>query len=571
MCGICGVYVLSHEGLPDIAAVLETLGIERIVAERIVEQSPAASALNFLLVPSNNRGHDSSGIVTFDGKSYHSHRGMGFAKDVFYHGNSELHIKTLENLVGDVAIGQDRYATTGLPKKQNIQPFEPLDIEGLPPITVAHNGNIVNEKSLRGRLRNAEKNGKRIPLRSTTDSELIMNSLILSYEPNLPIEEIVSRALKEEREFLGAYSLIGLVDGHLFAVRDSRGYWPLHMARLGNLIVFNSEIVPIKKFIRAANYKPQRLDFIKSVGRGELEVINGDSLETHVRVLFRGMEFSEVERRCAFDYLYLLSHDDPEVRKFRRGCGKLSWEKFGIRGNKEDYIVTPVPNSGVEYAKGYSKASGIKYARLIRRKKDVRTFQEPTPEAQIRTAEDKYRFLKSYEGLKVVLTDDSIVRRTTMTYIVKQMRIRGVDELHVRIGAPPIITPCYLGIHTPTRDELLAHHVNEAQIEQYFACIFYGVDYERDTLISLLKEGKSIEQIVAQSVIENKNYLKDPKLREVKEGKFSLKYPSSDDLREAFDRTGLNAQTKCYACMMPNWDGYPEEFRQHLPKISSSK
>ena len=286
-------------------------------------------------------------------------------------------------------------------------------------------------------------------------------------------------------------------------------------------------------------------------------------------MFFDGREFPDLESRCAFDYLYLLSHDDPEVRKFRRACGELSWENFKVPGNKEEYVVTYAPNSGLEYARGYSKASGIRYARLIKRKKDIRTFQEPTPEAQIRSAEDKYLFLKSYECLKVIIKDDSIVRRTTMTYIVKEMRKRGVDELHIRIGTPPIITPCYLGIHTPTRDELLAHHLNEVQIEQYFACIFYGVDYERDSLISLLNDGKSIEQIVAQSVRDNKNYLEDPRMREIKEGKFSLKYPSLNDLKEVFDRTGLNAQTKCYACMMPNWDGYPKKFREYLPKLTA--
>lgn len=249
--------------------------------------------------------------------------------------------------------------------------------------------------------------------------------------------------------------------------------------------------------------------------------------------------------------------------------GKLLWEDFGVPGNKEDYVVSPIPNSGVEYAKGYSKASGIKYVRLIRRKNEIRTFQEPTPEAQIKSAEDKYWFQKSYEGLKGILTDDSIVRKTTMTYIIKEMRIRKVDELHVRIGAPPIITPCYLGVHTPTRDELLAHHLNEAQVEQYFASIFYGVDYDRDTLISLVKGGNSIEQIVAQSVRDDKNYLDDPRMREVREGKFSLKYPSLNNLEEAFERAGLNAETKCYACMMPNWDGYPKEFIPYLPKLKA--
>tara|TARA_Y100000031_G_C8254047_1_gene402273 strand:- start:24701 stop:26383 length:1683 start_codon:yes stop_codon:yes gene_type:complete len=559
------VYILHKEGLPDIAAALETLGLEREVAEKIVENgSVAASVLDFHLCNSTNRGYDSSGIVTFDGQSNQTHRDLGSAEEVYHHDDPEKHRKTLEQLVGNIAIGQNRYRTSGIIDTDSVQPFEPID-----GITIAHNGNIVNQIDLR-RFFSDPFVQKKVPLLSTSDSELIRNSLVASYGSKIPIDELVRKAMIEDREFIGAYSVVALIRDQLIAFRDPRAYWPLHMARLGNLIIFNSEVTPIQEFIRATDYKLRRSDFLRSVERGDIETVSNRTITTYTRALMEdGVEVKK--RRCTMDYIYLLMHKNELVMHFRKRSGEILWEHYGLSGDKEEFVVSPVPQSGTFYAHGIRDASGLHYKRIIeKRSKTHKAFLAATPEERLAMKEKKYRLRETYKGMKVMLTDDSVVRNDTLYFLIKKMRLKEVEELHLRIGSPPIKTPCYNGMSTPTRNELLAHHLNRGQIEMYFESIFYGADYDRDTIISKIKKGKTVENIVQDSVIDNQNYLKDPKMREVEKGKFSLKYNTLKMLKSAFKRADLNPDTRCYACMMPGWSGYPNKFKPYLSGLSKA-
>ncbi len=558
MCGVCGVYLLNSDNLLNIARALDSVGLN---GQRIVEKdASAAGVLYFLLRELNNRGHDSTGIVTFDGIGYRSHREMGFAEKVFNQGN-------LETLVGRVGIGNDRYATTGLPKRENIQPFF-LNVENLTDNTMvglalSHNGNITNQQDLRARITEEEQKiwGESL-LASTTDSELILHRLGLELyrNPKTQLEVTVSKTFNEIR---GAYSIMVIVNGNLVGIRDPYGFWPLITAKLGNLVIFSSEEEPIKRFIDASGYSLKSSDFVREVKRGDIEIVSENAFKTYT-----GLFPARKESNCSFDFSYLRSHEDSRIRNFRRFCGIKLWEKFPVEAD----FISPVPNSGIYYAKGISEASGIEYRELISisdkyRTKSGRTFQKPTLEARLDATKEKYEFESSYEGLRLVISDDSIVRSTTQAYIIRELRQRRVAEIHLRIGTPLIVTPCYLGIHTPTKEELIGSSLSEEQLGKYFECIFYGVDYNKDKLMSFIKNGNSVGEIIERSVKDGENYLPE-QLRKFIPGKFSLKYMPTEEYKRSFDLAGLNSETKCYACQITGGKGYPLEIKEDLIKLT---
>ncbi len=568
MCGICGVYILESQELPNIARALDSEGLD---GNRLVEKGAAAAGvLFFLLKHLNHRGHDSTGIVTYDGKKPHFYRGMGFAEDNFNQEN-------LESLIGYVGIGNDRYATTGLPKRENIQPFI-LNLENILGnsefrLAVSHNGNITNEKDLRQIVIEEEQKlfGESL-LTSTTDSELILHMIGLEVYKN-PKNKFENSIIKNLNEVRGAYSIALLINDNLIGLRDLYGFWPLNMAKLGNLIMFSSEEMPINRFIEASDYSLKSSDYIKEIERGKIELITkNNGIPNHT---FR-IQIKQ-EMNCSFDYAYLRSHEDHEIKNFRETSGKILWKLFPVEA---DYVVS-VPKSGIYYAMGLSNESGIPYRQLIgvnERYKNTayRTFLEP--KNRLKNAGTKYTFEDSYEGLKIILTDDSIVRNITTRYLIKEMRKRNIAEIHARLGTPAIKTPCYLGIHTPTKKELIANYLTEEETERYFECIFYGVDYRIDKLASLILKGVPTEDIVKRSVTDGKNYIENEEMRNIKLGQFSLRYmplENSDNtqnysFKHAFDLAGLNSTTKCYACMTQNGRGYPEEIRNDLMSILKS-
>ena len=553
MCGICGVYILGHDNLPDIATALNANGLD---GNKLVENDASAAGILFLLLKwLNHRGPHSSGMVTSDGKKMYSHKEMGFAVDIFYQ-------EILESLKGRIGIGNDRYATTGGILTENIQPFS------LEQIALAHNGNLINERDLRRRIEAEERELFGYErLTSTTDSELMLHRLLIEQtrNPNKKLEKLIGAAYSG---ILGAYSNTIIIGNELVGIKGPSGTWKLNVAKLGDLVLFATEPIAIRKFVEAARYELiPTTDYIREMDAGEIIVVAPPGPRRYLGCLPK-----QPERKCSFDESYLSSHEDEKTMQFRKMIGGFLWERFEVNAN---YIV-PVQNSGIYYAQGLMEKSGIPInGELIGiseeyTKSPKRTFMGATQQLREKGAKDKYVFGKNedYAGKRIILVDDSIVRSTTMRYLITELRKRGVAELHVRLGTPPSKTPCYYGIHTPTKKELIANVlVTEDRVEKYFESIFYGVDYEKHKLVQLIKGGKTIEQIVEKSVQEGKNFLEDPQMMVVQQGKFSLRYLPMADYRRAFKETGFEPDKRCYACMIPNGEGYPTKDRGVLLRM----
>ncbi|MAH32938.1 hypothetical protein CL615_00955 [archaeon] len=566
MCGVCGAYILdhdtlNHEGKLDIAGALNTL--KGIDGERLVDKgATAAGVLYYFLTGLVNRGPDSTGMVIGHDNDLKIHKRMGIAKKAYTQ-------KILENMVGDFGTGHDRYATIGLPRKQNIQPFIDLDV------AVSHNGNLTNQKEQRDMIIKEE---KRIyggsDLTSATDSELIPHKISLEKFTNRAeskslkeLDDIISNALVE---FRGAYSITGMIDESIFAARDPYGRWPLFWAVLDNLVLFSSERQPIMNFIRDSNYQ-LGVSSVKKVQPGEIILVNEDNIYSSLLLMEKYFSKYNIKIRkieeCSFDYSYIRSHKDENIQDFRKIVGGILSDSLP---KDLDYIV-PVPNSGMYYGVGLSEKSGIEIKELIGisekyKNNPTRTFQKSSIKERQKAIKKKYAFNQDdeyYHGKKIALTDDTIVRNLTMFHNIKKLRLKGVSEIHARIGTPAVVTPCFYGVHH-LKEEMIAYRLDKMEVEKYFESIFYGVDYKSEALISKIKKGKSIRKIVEESVKDRRNYLKDKKMREVKDGQFSLEYISHMLYRKAFTDSGLNPDTKCYACQIHNYQGYRKEV---LPDI----
>ena len=407
MCGIFGIY--GH----DEAANITYLGLHAL----------------------QHRGQESAGITSSDGQSLHSHRQMGLVADAF---NAEV----LGRLPGSMAIGQVRYSTAGVSQLKNAQPLTVQYAAGA--LAVAHNGNLVNGQSVRDEL---EQHGA--IFQSDSDTEAIVHLIARGKEPSF--EQNVVQAL---RKVQGAYSLLLLTERQLVAVRDSFGFRPLVLGRLKNAYVLASETTALD-LIEA--------EMIRELEPGEMLVIDE-----------RGMRSSyPFERtrlgRCVFEHVYFAKPDSVLFGMSVYGVR----QRLGMQLAKEHPVdadlVIAVPDSGVPAAIGYSRVSGIPYdIGLIRSHYVGRTFIEP--QQSIRHFGVKLKLSAVHEVLKgqrLVVVDDSIVRGTTSRKIVKMLRAAGAREIHLRISSPPTRWPCYYGIDTPSRQELIASNHSVEEIARF--------------------------------------------------------------------------------------------------------
>jgi amidophosphoribosyltransferase len=412
----------------------EECGIFAIVAH------PEASRLTYLgLYALQHRGQESAGIVSSDGKKLHQHKGMGHVAEVF-------DASRLECLPGDAAIGHVRYSTTGDSSISNAQPILVESWRGQ--IALAHNGNLVNAGALRREL---ERDGA--IFNSTSDSEVILHLLCRSKRRTLV------EAFAEVLHLVhGAYSLVVLTPGCLLVARDPRGFRPLCMGRVEDRYVFASETCAFD-LIDA--------DYVRDVEPGEILLVEGDSIESHFLLP------KEKPAHCIFEHVYFSRPDSivfgRNVMESRRQLGKF----LALECPTAADVVVPVPDSGVSAALGYAQQSGIRFEfGLIRNHYVGRTFIEP--KQAIRNFGVKVKLNPVREILRdkrVVLVDDSIVRGTTSRKIVQIVRAAGAKEIHMRITSPPIIGPCYYGIDTPTKRELIASSKTTEEI-----CRFIGAD-----------------------------------------------------------------------------------------------
>jgi len=415
---------------------------------------PEAANMVYLgLYALQHRGQESCGIVSSDGRVLTSHRQMGLVADAF----KEEVIKRLE---GASAIGHNRYSTQGQSHLKNAQPFVVEYSQG--PIAISHNGNLVNGAVLREEL---ELSGS--IFQSTSDTEVIIHLIATSKQTTL-----MGRIVEALSRTRGAYSLLFLTLDRMIAVRDPYGFRPLVLGQFAHgknrgAYVFASETCALD--LIEANY-------IRDVEPGEIITVGPDGVES-----LKPFPPSP-HAKCIFEYVYFARPDSNlfghNVYQVRKRLGRQLARESGVSAD----LVTPVPDSGVPAAMGYAEESGIPLEfGLIRNHYVGRTFIEP--QQTIRNFGVKIKLNAQRDVLKgkrVVVVDDSIVRGTTSRKIIRMLRDAGAKEVHMRISSPATIGPCYYGIDTPTRSELIASSNSVEEIRRFI---------EADTLAYLSNEG----------------------------------------------------------------------------------
>ena len=431
---------------------------------------PEAANLAYLgLYALQHRGQEAAGIVSSDGAALHQHRGMGLVADVFDE-------SVLATLPGKSAIGHVRYSTAGSSVLRNSQPIiaefarGPANGNGrradYGAVAVAHNGNLTNAGPLRQELEAAG-----AIFQSTVDSEVILHLLARSKEATLTGK--LADALPRVQ---GAYSLVFLTENALVAVRDPYGFRPLVLGDLEGTPVVASETCALDLL---------RARYVREIEPGEMIVVDEKGLRSE-------KPFEKAPSRpCVFELIYFARPDSNafgfNVYESRRLMGRALAKRHPVEAD----VVVPVPDSGVPAAIGFAQASGVPFQLgLIRNHYVGRTFIEPQQSIRDFGVKLKLNPVRHVlEGKRVVLVDDSIVRGTTSRKLVQLMRENGAKEVHMRVGAPPTTNPCFYGIATPTKEELIAARMSVEEIRGYLGADSLGYLSVEDMLASL--ENKS--------------------------------------------------------------------------------
>jgi len=400
----------------------------------------AARQAYLALYALQHRGQESAGIATADGQHLANIKGMGLVSEIFTD-------DVLAKLPGSMAIGHTRYSTTGDSALLNAQPIRVDSTKGL--IAIAHNGNLVNLGNVRARL---ERDGAYF--QTTSDSEIIVQLIAHSHANSL-VDAIADSLSQVE----GAFSIVMMTRDRIFAARDPRGFRPLSMGRIKNddgpdTIVFASE---------SCAFDLLRATFERDVLPGELVMVTEDGVTS--RQYASGVPQSS----CVFEHVYFARPDSRIfgrwVQESRDQMGRQLARESGVPAD----LVVPVPDSGVTAALGYAEEAGIPFRLgLIRNHYVGRTFIEPEQRVRdfgVRLKLNPVRNL--LEGKRVVLIDDSIIRGTTSRKIVRMVRGAGAKEVHLRISCPPTISPCFYGIDTPSKRDLIAANKSIDEICRY--------------------------------------------------------------------------------------------------------
>ena len=396
-CGVFGVF-----GHPD-AAAITALGLHAL----------------------QHRGQEAAGIVSYDGKRFHSERRMGLV------GESFSRREVIDRLPGSIAVGHVRYSTTGETILRNVQPlFAELDGGGF---AIGHNGNLTNGLTLRRQL---VRDGAL--MQSTTDTEVILH-LVARARRN----RFIDRFIEGLRQLEGAYAFVGMTNKKLIGARDPLGIRPLVLGRLDGCPILASETCALD--IIGAKY-------VRDIENGEVVVFDEDGAQSH-RVCP-----AMPPRPCIFEYIYFARPDSIVGGRNVYDVRKTMGAELAREAPAAADVIVPVPDSGVPAAIGYAQQAGIPYELGIIRNHYVgRTFIQPTQsirEIGVRMKHSANRAVVS--GKRIVLIDDSLVRGTTSVKIVAMMREAGAAQVHMRIASPPITHSDYYGIDTPERDKLLA-------------------------------------------------------------------------------------------------------------------
>jgi len=387
-----------------------------------------------------HRGQESAGIATADGHHLANIKGMGLVSEIFTD-------DVLAKLPGNMAIGHSRYSTTGDSALLNAQPIRVESTKGL--IAIAHNGNLVNLGNIRTRL---ERQGAYF--QTTSDSEIIVQ-LIAHSKAGTLVDAIADSLAQVD----GAFSIVMMTRDKLFAARDPRGFRPLSMGRIKNpdgpdTIVFASE---------TCAFDLLRATYERDVLPGELVMVTEDGVTS------RQYATGVPESSCVFEHVYFARPDSrifgQWVQESRDQMGRQLARESGVPAD----VIVPVPDSGVTAALGYAEEAGIPFRLgLIRNHYVGRTFIEPEQRVRdfgVRLKLNPVRNL--LEGKRVVLIDDSIIRGTTSRKIVRMVRGAGAKEVHLRISCPPTISPCFYGVDTPSKRDLIAANKSIEEIRRF--------------------------------------------------------------------------------------------------------
>lgn len=441
MCGVFGIH--GHEEASNIAY----LGLHSL----------------------QHRGQESAGIAAAEGRLRRTVH-MGLVSDAFER-------DTLSKLPGRAAIGHVRYSTAGSSELRNAQPLLFEYVDGA--ISIAHNGNLVNAAELRAQL---EAEGSLF--QTSSDTEVIIHLMARARPAEIAEEkrrlragdaggfrdDVIARLMVALRQVRGAYSLILLTDDEtMIGVRDPHGFRPLVLGRLKESYVLSSE---------TSSFDLIEAEMIREIAPGELVVIHKGGLTSH-QISATALP---PPRFCVFEHVYFARPDSQlngrAIYKARQRMGARLAQESPVEAD----VVIPVPDSGVPAAVGFSRESGIPFEMgLIRSHYVGRTFIEPQDSIRHFGVRLKLSPVRSVvDGKRVVVVDDSLVRGTTSRKIVKMLRAAGAREVHVRVSAPPTTHPCYYGIDTPTRSELVASSHTVEEIARYIT---------GDTLAYLSHEG----------------------------------------------------------------------------------
>ncbi len=411
-CGVFGIY--GHEE----AAALTALGLHAL----------------------QHRGQEAAGIVSHDGRHFHSHKAMGKVGDNF---STE---DVIGSLKGSAALGHNRYATTGGTVLRNVQPiFADLANGG---IAVAHNGNLTNASTIRKQLV-----AEGSIFQSTMDTEVIIHLIATSKKT-----KVIDRIVDAMHKITGAYSLVAQTSKKMIGMRDPHGVRPLVLGKLDNAYILTSESCALD-IIGA--------DFVRDIEPGEVVIVDENGVSSRT-------PFSNPPKRfCIFEHIYFARPDSVVEQRSVYDVRKDIGRQLATENKVEADLVIPVPDSGTPAAIGYAVQSGIPFELGIIRNHYVgRTFIEPTDQIRHLGVKLKHNANRALiEGKRVILVDDSIVRGTTSTKIVQMMRDAGATEVHMRIASPPTTHSCFYGVDTPTRQKLLA-----AQYDVDEMCKFIGAD-----------------------------------------------------------------------------------------------
>ncbi|WP_244990352.1 amidophosphoribosyltransferase [Clostridium algidicarnis] len=381
-----------------------------------------------------HRGQESSGIAVSDGKNMNIHKSMGLVSEAFDE-------KSLSSLKGNASIGHVRYSTTGSSNIINAQPI--LTNCKFGSMAIAHNGNLVNAEVIKELL----EDGGNI-FQTSIDSEVVLSLIARAYKKG-----IGKAVISAVQAIKGSFAMVILTEDKLIGVRDPNGIRPLCLGKLEDSYILSSE---------SCAFDTVGAEFVRDIRPGEIVIIGEDGIES--------ISYSEKikSKVCAFEYIYFARPDSVidgiSVYESRRKAGEILFEECPVEAD----IVVGVPDSGLAAAVGFSKASSIPFGiGFIKNRYVGRSFIAPSKEMRERIVSLKLNPLKeNIKGKRVVLVDDSIVRGTTSKILVEMLRRAGAKEVHFRVSSPVVKYPCYFGIDTPYRKDLIGANLTIEEIRK---------------------------------------------------------------------------------------------------------